>query len=226
LGLSIARDFVALHRVLKTSCARLRNLIDSLLVFSRVESGRMDLSIESLDVAAVVQGIVEEFAWRAEEKNLVIAASGLDEPVFIESDKAILCLILVNLMDNAVKYTEQGEVRFSLTGQDGIVRIIVSDTGPGIPPERHVRIFEPFEQGEQIMHKYTPGVGVGLAIVRRMADMLGGSVCLESTEGVGSAFVLMLPLISADAIIRMSLYMVLTMEGHEVGTAANGEDAS
>ena len=120
-------------------------------------------------------------------------ATDFDAPVLVQTDQGILRLVLINLIDNAIKFTEQGEIRISLERQAEFLEITVADTGPGIPPERRVNIFEPFEQGEHVKHKHSPGVGLGLVIVRRMIGILGGSIRLESVEGAGSTFIVMLP---------------------------------
>src|SRR5262249_52996986 len=94
---------------------------------------------------------------------------------------------------NALKYTEQGAIEVSFGHADGAHHLVVRDTGPGIPPEQQMTIFEPFEQLEPIRQKHTPGVGLGLALVKEMAGALGGRVELTSQLGAGSTFSVVLP---------------------------------
>jgi signal transduction histidine kinase len=103
----------------------------------------------------------------------------------------------MNLVGNAIKFTERGGVRVAVTAREQALRIEVSDTGPGIPLEERTRIFEPFEQLEQVSSKHTPGIGLGLALVREMMRALGGSIELRSEIGVGSTFIVILPSIEA-----------------------------
>ena len=97
-------------------------------------------------------------------------------------------------MSNAVKYTQSGHIRVQTRRIDRQLLFVVSDTGPGIPGEATARIFEPFEQLEDVSHKHIPGIGLGLALVREMADALGGRVEVQSQLGVGSTFTLVLPI--------------------------------
>ncbi len=96
-------------------------------------------------------------------------------------------------MDNAIKYTERGSVEVALSKNNGTHRLAVTDTGPGIKPEHRGLIFEPFEQLEPLRRKHTPGVGLGLALVREMTGALGGRIELSSEVGVGSTFAVDLP---------------------------------
>jgi signal transduction histidine kinase len=109
------------------------------------------------------------------------------------SDPRLLRLVIVNLVGNAVKFTPEGHVEVSVTCADGAHTFAVTDTGPGIPPEDHERIFEPFEQMEPIANKHTRGVGLGLSIVKEMVEALRGKLSLASALGKGSTFTVTLP---------------------------------
>jgi signal transduction histidine kinase len=102
-------------------------------------------------------------------------------------------LALSNLLSNAIKFTDQGYVEVTLSSARNLARIAVRDTGRGIPREEHARVFEPFEQLEPSRQKHTPGVGLGLALVKAMTSALGGEVGLESQPGRGSVFTIALP---------------------------------
>jgi signal transduction histidine kinase len=111
----------------------------------------------------------------------------------LHSDPELVRMVLTNLINNAIKFTERGEIVVCVEHDDGCHRVVVKDTGPGIPPEERTRIFEPFEHIEPTRHKHTPGVGLGLALVREMASALGGRIDLESEPGRGSEFTVFLP---------------------------------
>jgi signal transduction histidine kinase len=104
-----------------------------------------------------------------------------------------LRLVIVNLVGNAVKFTQQGEVLVYVSHERGAHRICVRDSGPGIPIEDQERIFEPFEQMEPVLHKHTRGVGLGLSIVKEMVEALSGRIELASEPGAGSTFTVVLP---------------------------------
>ena len=108
-------------------------------------------------------------------------------------------MTLANVAGNAVKFTARGAVRIRISRDAGAYRIAVEDSGPGIPPERRARVFEPFEHGEPVTAKHVPGLGLGLALARRMAAVLGASLELLPGEGPGSTFVVTLPATSDDA---------------------------
>jgi two-component system phosphate regulon sensor histidine kinase PhoR len=129
----------------------------------------------------------------AEAKKLELRVTTPGPGVKIESDSTKLRQILVNLLSNAVKFTDEGRV--SLDGQvnDGEVRITVSDTGIGIQPEHINRIFDPFWQVEQKATRRATGTGLGLTVTRRLANLLGGDVEVESTPDEGTTFTVTLP---------------------------------
>jgi len=180
-------------RRLAVSSQRLQELVESLLEYSRLESGRLTTHVETLEPAAVAGEVVDELRPRAEEKGLDLRLTVAAELPPLRSDPRLLRVILSNLVDNAVKYTEQGRVEVALAWRDGEHHFSVSDTGPGIPPDQHALIFEPFEQLEPVRRKHTPGVGLGLALVKDLVEALGGQIRLRSEVGAGSTFTVSLP---------------------------------
>jgi len=176
------------------SFQRLTHLIETVLEYTRVESDRLVTRLEDFDVGALGQEIVEELLPQAQQKLLRLELAPLPpELPLLHSDPRLLRLVLINLVMNAVKYTERGSIRVSVSHTSGEHRLSVEDTGPGIAPELRARIFEPFEQNEPIEKKHTPGVGLGLALVRQLVGILGGRVELQSTLGQGSTFSVVLP---------------------------------
>lgn len=185
----------------RTSGKALLGLVDGILDFSRIEAGRLDLAAEPFDVAALVEGVVELLAPRAQDKGLEIALDIADDLTALRvGDADRVRQILVNLAGNAIKFTQAGGVGVSLTrageGQGEGFVLTVEDTGPGIPEERIPILFEEFEQGEDsASHE---GTGLGLAITRRLVERMNGTIEARSTVGRGSIFRVVLPLPAAE----------------------------
>jgi signal transduction histidine kinase len=180
-------------RRMATASTRLHQLIDSILEYARLESGQLVTCCEPIDLLALAAGVVDELRPQAEGKRLSLVATPAADLPPLESDPRLVRLIVVNLVGNAVKYTERGTVRVTLSHAGNAHRLAVQDTGPGIPLDRQSFIFEPFEQLEPVRQKHSPGVGLGLAIVRELAEALGGRIELDSTVGDGSTFTVVLP---------------------------------
>jgi signal transduction histidine kinase len=180
-------------RKMLVASRRLLRLIESLLEFARVQSGRLTIRVESVDLATLAAETVEELQPQAQRKQLELRLQPAPALPPLQSDPRLVRLILSNLIDNALKYTEHGTVEVSLGHTDGAHRLAVKDTGPGIPPEQQAIIFEPFEQLEPIRQKHTPGVGLGLALVKEMTGALGARIELTSQVGAGSTFSIVLP---------------------------------
>lgn len=178
---------------MRSATQRLAGLVESLLELARMEAGRVTLAPEVLDPTRVAGEILEELRAQAEAKGLALSgpAPGTVEP--LETDARLLRLVLLNLVSNAVKFTDAGSVAVTVEAGGGEHRFVVRDTGRGIAPVDQARVFEPFEQLEEIARKHTPGVGLGLALVRDMVASLGGRIALDSRVGEGSAFTVTLP---------------------------------
>jgi len=171
------------------SLARLTDTIQSLLEYARIESGRLELFVESFDLTELVRSVIDDFAPQAEAKGLRLRLEAPDERCEFESDARLLRLVLVNLVANALKFTEQGEVMVGLELQDDQCQLRVQDSGPGIEPSLRESVFEPFFQGQSVGDRqYTQGAGLGLSLVREMLQALGGSIELSSVVGTGSTF--------------------------------------
>ncbi|MBB2963972.1 ATP-binding protein [Methylobacterium sp. R2-1] len=181
----------------RTSGKALLGLVDGILDFSRIEAGRLDLAAEPFDVAALVEGVVELLAPRAQDKGLEIALDIADDLAALRvGDADRVRQILVNLAGNAIKFTQGGGVGVSLAqAEEGFV-LTVEDTGPGIPEDRIPILFEEFEQGDDsASHE---GTGLGLAITRRLVERMNGTIEARSTVGRGSTFRVVLPLPAAE----------------------------
>ena len=178
-------------RRIRSSARHLLSLIEEILTFSRVEAGREEVHIEAIDVPALVgevAGIIEPLA---SEKGLRFRCFLPDGELTLSSDAQKLRQILLNLLSNAVKFTEEGEVSLSVRNENGEIGFCVSDTGTGITESDLQRIFEPFWQAEQSRTRRAEGTGLGLAVARRLARLLGGDIFVQSERGAGSSFTLL-----------------------------------
>ena len=176
-----------------SSSRRLFGLVESLLEQARIESGRLNVHNELLDLTALAESAVEDVREQAAEKSLAVSLSVVPGLPPLLSDRRLVRIILTNLVGNSVKFTERGAVEVHLDHDGRAHRLVVKDTGPGIPQDRQRAVFEPFEQLEPVRHKHTPGVGLGLALVSELVYALGGRLELCSEVGVGSVFTVLLP---------------------------------
>jgi PAS domain S-box-containing protein len=186
--------------VIQQSAASLLKIIGDILDFSKVEAGRMELAPTTISLQRLLQSTVANFTGSASSKGLVLNTS-IDEklaPAHV-ADGLRLRQILSNFLSNAIKFTEQGFVESALEvlGREGDRQRIclrVTDTGIGVTPEQQARLFQPFQQAEGSTSRRFGGTGLGLVISRRLAEMMGGEVSLESTPGNGTTLRLVLPL--------------------------------
>ena len=192
LGPMLDRQKESIDRV-KAGAWHLLGIIEQILNFSRAEAGREEVHLEPLpllDLAREAMSMVEP---QAAAKGLSVKLAVAELPAEVESDAGKVRQILVNLLGNAVKFTDRGEVELRLSREDGFVCFQVRDTGPGIPLDYLERIFEPFTQVDQSATRVKGGTGLGLAVSRRMAELLGGGLEVKSTPGTGSVFTLRIP---------------------------------
>ena len=182
--------------IVRTSGNHLRALIDDILALSALESGQFRLSREELDVVQVATDVVTESVLAADQKGIYLELTELSpRPIVAFVDRRRLRQIIQNVVSNAVKFTTQGGVVVTLGRESEDVVISVSDTGPGIKKEALDNIWNEFSQAGDSRSE-RQGTGLGLAITRRLVQMHGGSVKVESTFGQGSTFTIRLP---ADA---------------------------
>jgi PAS domain S-box-containing protein len=176
------------------SARHLAQLIEEILAFSRLEAGRETVSPAEVDVGEVVREVEAIVEPLAREKGLwlIVDASAPSTP--LRTDPRKLRQILLNLLGNAIKFTGEGEITFTTRPDGGEVLFSVRDTGIGIPREHLERIFEPFWQVEQGATRTAQGTGLGLSVSRRLANLMGGTLTAESSDGAGSTFSLRLPL--------------------------------
>ncbi len=199
-------DQIEAAQIVYDSGRNLLNLINDILDLSKIEAGRMDISWESVELAALSAGIERNFRRTAQERGLDFRIE-LDSslPAQIRSDGNKLTQVLVNLIGNALKFTHEGGVtlRIGRPAEDdpllpGITReqtlaLCVADTGIGIDDDKMKRLFQPFEQGDGTTSRRYGGTGLGLSISRALAQMLGGEIVAHSVRGEGSRFIVLLP---------------------------------
>ncbi|MEO1039020.1 MAG: ATP-binding protein [Pseudomonadota bacterium] len=173
---------------LKSSAGHALALIDDILDLSRLEAGKLALRAEPVDPVGLMEMVCELLAPKAHEKGLELAhAVDSEAPRLIKTDPGRLKQILFNLIGNAVKFTQTGGALVTLEAVAGTLRFTVLDTGPGIAAENQTRLFEQFERGAAD-DSPVAGAGLGLAMVRRLAEAMHGSVGLHSEPGSGAAF--------------------------------------
>jgi len=168
---------------------RLANLIGDLLALSALESGDSSLELVPLPIISVVRHACNLLEQKANSKGITIIINGIEGASPVLADHSRIEQVLINLLDNAIKYTpENGSVKFSAHDAGGMLKIAVTDTGNGIPPKDLPRIFERFYRVDSARDREQGGTGLGLSIVKHIVQLHGGDVSVESTLGQGSTF--------------------------------------
>ncbi|NUQ31082.1 MAG: response regulator [Acidobacteriaceae bacterium] len=178
----------------KLSADALLHVINDILDFSKIEAGKVDLEEIDFDLRECMEGALKTLALRADEKGLELLCDvDANAPESVHGDPGRLRQILINLLGNAIKFTHEGEIALhveALGADEDHVRLhfVVADTGIGIPPEKQKAIFESFTQADTSTTREYGGSGLGLTISRRLTQMMGGDMWVESEPGVGSRF--------------------------------------
>lgn len=186
-----AREFVD---IIERNAKRLRHLVDDLLDLARLESKDFRLKLAELDVVPIVAHTVRLLEEAARRRSVSIVVSQPDSPLKARIDRRALEQIVMNLLDNAIKYAGEG-ARITISSSHGgqHVEIRVSDDGPGIPPAHLGRIFERFYRVDAGRSRELGGTGLGLSIVKHLVELMNGTVEVESTQGKGASFTIRLP---------------------------------
>ena len=227
-------------------------MIDELLDMSRVTHGTIQLDLEILDLAASVRAAAQAGAADIAAKVIRLEIADAGEPLLVEADAGRLQQVFANIFSNAVKFTPAGgTIRVSLSGEAGYARVVIADTGKGISPEFLPFVFEIFRQQEQGTRRSHPGLGIGLSLVKKLTELLKGTVSIVSAgAGHGTEVTVRLPLAteileldvaakpSAGALdglsvlvvedaedARESLRLLLTLLGAKVSVARDGREA-
>jgi signal transduction histidine kinase len=241
------------REVIDRQTQQLARLLDDLMDVSRISHGKIELKREHVELSAVIQGAVETSRPHIDELGHELDISLPQLPVVLNADLTRLSQVFLNLLNNAIKYTERGgriELRAELEGNE--VMVAVRDTGIGIPDDKLPAIFEMFSQVDGASSRTAGGLGIGLSLVKRLVEMHGGRITASSGGlGKGSEFVVRLPIVTERPKIRRahkaerslpssalrvlvvddnrdsatSLSMLLSTMGNEVRTAYDGEEA-
>lgn len=175
------------------SAEHLLALINDVLDLSKVEAGQLELADEPFDLAASIERVVRIVRPTAEKKNLALDAEIAPEVGWMRGDSRRMEQVLLNLLSNAVKFTERGGVRVTSRREGDEIVIRVADTGIGIRKEDLGRLFRPFTQLETGLARQYEGTGLGLSISKRLVEMMGGRMDVESEYGKGSTFSVVIP---------------------------------
>ena len=184
------------------SANHLLALIDEILDLSRIEAGEVTLDISETNVTEVLKEVTDSFEPLVDRPRVQLIVDAGTELPRVLTDRDKLKQILLNLVSNAVKYTDKGTIAVRAEAVDARLRVDVSDTGIGIPAHEFGKIFDEFHRADGGASPTRPGTGLGLTISRRLARTLGGDVTVASSPGVGSTFTLDLPLRASDGGVR------------------------
>lgn len=172
----------------------LKARLDDVLLLDQLETGVCVLQMRATPIQEVILRVVENQRWRLQEKGIMLSVQA-DCQQRVYADKELLVRALDHLIANAAKFSRRrGMVELRTTCQDGFCRIVVTDHGIGMPPEKLRQIFEPFFQIDSTRARRYPGLGIGLGVVRAIIEKHGGSVLVESEMGCGSTFTVTVPL--------------------------------
>jgi PAS domain S-box-containing protein len=210
------REYVS---TLKSSAESLLSVINDILDFSKIEAGKMAIEQIAFSPVALAQGVVALFQARALEKNLRLTVSLPDQaPAALLGDPTRIRQILLNLVDNAIKFTHHGEIELRLTFDtltDAIdCRFSVTDSGIGMNSEEQSRVFQAFSQADSSTTRRYGGTGLGLAVSSQLAELMGGHLVVESMPDKGSCFTLRLQLPPTDLpLVKLPMHTTLQLQG-------------
>jgi PAS domain S-box-containing protein len=178
----------------------LLTVINDILDFSKIEAGKLEIEIIDFDLSRAVEDVTALLAEQASSKGLELGCLAYrNVPNMLKGDPGRICQILINMLNNAIKFTKQGDVTLSVklleeNKHQAVVRFEVKDTGIGISPIEQTRLFKPFSQADSSTTRRYGGTGLGLAISRQLVELMGGEIGVESTLGKGTTFWFTLPL--------------------------------
>jgi signal transduction histidine kinase len=172
---------------------RLLRLIEGILAFARLETGRERAQLDAVRVADLLRHVEDMVRPSASEKGIDFRIQIDQVPDTIHADAERFAQVILSLLTNAIKFTDQGEVRLRAWAEAGVLRVDVSDSGKGITPEHLPQIFNPFWQAEHPTTRRSGGAGLGLSISRRLARLMNGDVLVAETSPKGTTFRFELP---------------------------------
>ncbi len=179
---------------IRTSARHLLSLINDILDVAKIEAGKVTLALSPVLCQVLVAETADSLRPLAAQKGLTLTVEVPDEPIVIVSDRRALAQIVINLVNNAIKFTEQGSVKVSLaqrvTADEVVTEFSVADSGAGIRPEDQPKLFQAFSQLDSTSTRHVEGAGLGLYLCQNLANLLGGSLVFASEFGTGSTFTL------------------------------------
>jgi signal transduction histidine kinase/ActR/RegA family two-component response regulator/HPt (histidine-containing phosphotransfer) domain-containing protein len=195
---NLTADQLDTVRMIHTSGNSLLSLINDILDLSKVEAGRMAVEAVDFSLRALIDNTASLFRSLCSEKGITLVVEfAPGAPDAIRSDETKVRQVLANLLSNAVKFTDEGGVTVTVSLRGPMIDIAVADTGIGIPPEKLGAVFEAFTQADASTTRRFGGTGLGLTLCKRLSELLGGDVRVESQEGVGSTFAFTFPYVPA-----------------------------
>jgi signal transduction histidine kinase/CheY-like chemotaxis protein len=195
-------------QVVHRNCQHLSDMVSDVLDLTRIETDRMVLHRERIDIGEVIDSTIETVRALIESKHLALELTLSEGIPEIYCDRTRIEQVILNLMSNAARYTDEGKITVAVVRQDQRVQVSVTDTGPGIPPQDLERIFEPFCQGTSDFWRDKGGSGLGLSISKQFVEMHGGRMWVESELGVGTTFAFELPISSPIALAGKSGHQI------------------
>ncbi|HET6388404.1 ATP-binding protein [Hyphomicrobium sp.] len=176
-------------RVIRRSAEHLSGLIDGLLDISKVEAGRLELASNEVRIREFLEQLSDMFRLQSHSKGIEFVFEGASSlPPMVRTDEKRLRQVLINILSNAVKFTDKGRVTLRVSYRSQVAEFEIEDTGIGIDPGDLQRVFEPFERGNIASAVLRPGMGLGLTITKLLVEIMGGEISVKSTPGRGSSF--------------------------------------
>ena len=173
-----------------TATKNLLNIINDVLDFSKIEAGKLEMNYEPFDINTLIENVKHLLEYKAQEKMLKFTLLHVEKSQYFYGDELRLSQVLINLLNNAIKFTHEGEVKLTLERfEDDVVRFIVKDTGIGISKNDQEKLFESFSQVDNTTTRKYGGTGLGLSISKELVELMGGKIWIESEVGVGSEFI-------------------------------------
>lgn len=180
--------------IINKHTGRMAALIEDLLTLSMLESHYLPLKLDSVDIKALVTSIIQSLEKNAKDKGLALSVDISDDVSSVTADRVRLEQVIVNLVDNAIKYTNSGAVRVAVNMADNMLKVDIEDTGIGIPEKDIPRIFERFYRVDKGRSRDLGGTGLGLAIVKHIIQAHNGKIWVTSQHGKGSTFSFTIPI--------------------------------
>ena len=190
---------------LRRNSNQLRFLVDNILEIARIQSNKFELNISEIDLEDCIKSVETDLKILAERKNLELIIE-IEKPIKIDTDRIRLTEILVNLIDNAIKYTDKGHVRVRAKKQNGAILVEIIDTGMGIAKDKKPKLFQKFYQISTSSKSEVGGTGLGLSITKQLVELLGGQIKFKSELGKGSTFYFTLPIKHKPALQKPGLF--------------------